>query len=59
MSQQAHACKNWETDHLQHDLYGDISYKFTLSGVFVSHACTQITMDTFINDLVLLAGIQS
>ena len=31
--------ENWETDQLQHDLYVDISYKFTLSWVFVSHAC--------------------
>ena len=47
MSQQAHACKNWETDHLQHDLYGDISYKFTLAGVFVFHACTQNNYEHF------------
>ena len=46
---------NWETDHLQHDL--DISYNFTLARVFVSHACTQINMNTFINDLVPLRGI--
>ena len=31
--------ENWGTDQLQHDLYVDISYKFTLSWVFVSHAC--------------------
>ena len=34
--------ENWETDQLQHDLYVDISYKFTLAWVFVSHPCTQI-----------------
>ena len=46
--------ENWNTDHdhLQHDLYVYISYKFTLARVFVSHACTQITINTFINDLV-------
>ena len=49
--------ENWETDHLQHDLNRDISYKFTLAWVFVSHACTQITENTFINDLVLFRGI--
>ena len=48
--------ENWETDHLQHDV--DISYNFTLAWVFVSHACTQINMNTFINDLVLFRGIQ-
>ena len=36
--------ENWETDHLQHDLYVDISYEFTLAWVLVSHACTQITL---------------
>ena len=35
--------ENWNTDHLQHYLY---------ELVFVSHACTQITINTFINDLV-------
>ena len=44
--------ENWNTDHLQHYLYVDISYKFTLAWVFVSHACTQTTINTFINDLV-------
>ena len=34
--------ENWETDQLQHYLYVDISYKFTLAWVFVSHVCTQI-----------------
>ena len=48
--------ENWETDHLQHDL--DILYNFTLAWVFVSHACTKINMNTFINDLVLFRGIQ-
>ena len=32
--------ENWETDQLQHDLYVDISHKFTLAWVFVSHAYT-------------------
>ena len=41
--------ENWNTDHLQHYLYVDISYKFTLAWVFVSHACTQITINTFTN----------
>ena len=49
--------ENWETDQLQHELYVDISYKFTLAWVFVSHACTQITVNTFTNDLVLFTGI--
>ena len=45
--------ENWESDHLQHDLYVDISYEFTLTCVFVSHACTQITlMNTCMSDLV-------
>ena len=51
LSQQAHACleimeSNGETDHLQHDLFVDISYKFTLAYGFVSYACTRITMNT-------------
>ena len=48
---------DWETDQLQHDFYVDISYKFTLAWVFVPHACTQIKVIAFINDLVLFAGI--
>ena len=44
--------ENWNTDHLQHYLYVDTSYKFTLAWVFASRACTQITINTFINDLV-------
>ena len=31
--------------------------KFTLALVFVSHACTKITVSTFTNDLVLVTGI--
>ena len=49
--------ENWNTDHLQHYLYVDISYKFTLAFIFVSHACTQITINTFINDLVFFTVI--
>ena len=52
--------KNYASDHLQHYLYVDISYKFTLAWdiwVFVSHACTQITINTFINDLVIFTVI--
>ena len=49
--------ENWNTDHLQHYLYVDISYKFTLAWVFVSHACTQISINTFINDLVFFTVI--
>ena len=49
--------ENWNTDHLQHYLYVDIWYKFTLAWVFVSHACTQITINTFINDLVFFTVI--
>ena len=49
--------ENWETDHLQPDLYVDISNKFTLVWVFHSHACTQITVNAFINNLVLFTGI--
>ena len=48
--------ENWETDHVQYSLYVDISYKFTLACVFVSHACRQITVNTFINDLYSLQG---
>ena len=48
---------SWQTDHLQHDLYADISYKFTLVCVFVYHACTQLTLSTLINDLVLFTFI--
>ena len=43
-----HVDREWNTDHLQHYLE-DISYKFTLAWVFVSHACTQITINTFTN----------
>ena len=32
--------------------YVDISYKFTLAWVIVSHACTQITISTSIKNLV-------
>ena len=49
--------ESWETNQLQHDLNVDISYKFSLAWVFVSHACTQITVNTFTNDLVLFTGI--
>ena len=49
--------KNYASDHLQHYLYVDISYKFTLAWVSVSHACTQITINTFINDLVFFTVI--
>ena len=51
--------ENWESDHLQHDLYVDISYEFTLAWVFVSHACTQITlMNTCMSDLDQFLVIQ-
>ena len=49
--------ENWNTDHFQRYLYVDISYKFTEAWVFVSHACTQITINTFINDLVFFTVI--
>ena len=49
--------ENWNTDHFQRYLYVDISYKFTLAWVFVSHAFTQITRNTFINDLVFFTVI--
>ena len=42
----------------KHDLYVDISYKFTLAWVCVCHASTQIAMNTFINDLVLFTRVQ-
>ena len=51
-----YSCIFTEAKHVplaEADLYVDISYKFTPPWVFVSHACTQITMNTFINDLVL------
>ena len=48
--------ENWETDQLQHDMYVDISHKFTLAWAFVSRACKQITVNTFMNDLVLFKG---
>ena len=47
--------ENWHTDHLQHYLYVDISCKFTLARVFVSHA--GITINTFVNDLVFFRVI--
>ena len=51
--------ENCESDHLQHDLYVDISYEFTLAWVFVSHACTQITlMNTCKSDLDQFLVIQ-
>ena len=37
---------NGETDDLQHSLFVDISYKFSLAYGFVSYACTRITMNT-------------
>ena len=46
--------QNWETDQPQHDLYVDISYKFTFAWVFVSHACTQINLNTLNNNSVLM-----
>ena len=51
---------NGETDHLQHDLFVDISYKFTLAQGFVSYACTRITMNTCLSGkkLVLSTWIQ-
>ena len=49
--------ENWNTDHLQHYLYVDDSYKFTLAWVFVSHARTQITIKAFTNDLVFVTVI--
>ena len=50
-----------DTDHLQHDFYVDISNKSTLAWVFVSHACTctQITVNSFINNLVLITRIHA
>ena len=41
---------NGETDHLQYDLFVNISYKFTLAEVFVSYACTRITLNTCLGD---------
>ena len=51
---------NGETDHLQHNLFVDISYKFTLAWGFVSYACTRITMNTCLTGkkLVLFTWIQ-
>ena len=37
--------------------YVDISYKFTLAWVIVSHACTQISISTFIKNLVFFTVI--
>ena len=48
MSQQGHACwelRNWSTSTW---LVRGHFNKFTLAWVFVSHACSQITMSTFI-----------
>ena len=42
--------ENWKTNYLQHYLYVDSSYKFTLVWVFVSHACTQMWFGTFYRD---------
>ena len=47
---------NWNTDHFQRHLYVDISYKFTLAWFFVSHACAQITINTFISDWYFYSG---
>ena len=44
--------ENWETDHLQHDLYVDISNKFTF--VLVMHEGTWIIINTCRNDLPLV-----
>ena len=41
----------------EHYLYVGISYKFILARVFDSHACTQITINTFINNLVFFTVI--
>ena len=51
---------NGETDHLQHDLFVDISYTFTLAYGFVSYACTRITMNTCLSGkkFVLFTSIQ-
>ena len=51
---------NGETDHLQHDLFVDISYKFFLALGIVSYACTRITMNTCLSGkkLVLSTWIQ-
>ena len=51
---------NGETDRLQHDLFVDISYKFTLALGFVCYACTRITLNTCLGDkkLVLFTWIQ-
>ena len=51
---------NGETDHLQHDLFVDISYKLTLAQVFVSYACTRITLNSCLGHkkLVLFTWIQ-
>ena len=46
--------ENWETDHLQHDLYVDISNKFTFAWVLVMHECTRIIINTCRNDLSLV-----
>ena len=37
ISQQAHACWKWETDHIQLHLYVDISYKFTFSRMYTNN----------------------
>ena len=56
LSQQARAIfrmdTNGETDHLQFNMtyFVDISYKFTLAWVFVSYACTRITLNTCLSD---------
>ena len=58
MSQQAHAyweLRNWSPSTW---IVCGIWYKFTFAWVFVSHACTRITMNTYISDLVLFTGIQ-
>ena len=51
---------NGETDHLQHDLFVDISYKFFLALGIVSYACTRITMNTCLSGkkIVLFTWIQ-
>ena len=49
--------ENWACDH-HHELYVDISYKFTLAMyLFLMRVHTETTMNSFVNDLVLFKRI--
>ena len=47
--------ENWETDHIQHDLYVDISYKFTFACMYTNnYEHLHKWFGTFYRDSVLM-----